>query len=178
MGNLAENRFASRMKAFGHVVESTTSSENINGHIDFRIDGQRVDVKGPKKIHRDDAAFNYDRLLVEWWAADHDNKDGTFIINRAGWVRAVDLVWLAFEQEQESSYLWVKRTELEEMVRRVEWHDPYKNVRYTNDYEPYKRIGVRRGDFEESRGVFCYVPRQDILSLPSTKISVDMPAGL
>jgi len=159
--NPSEKIFEARLRK-NHRVVISSFQHNTMDHYDFIIDGLRVEFKGPKSVNRGGPIVT-ERVLIEWQAVLRPDDTP----NNVGWVRG-KADYIVFDEGD--GYLWVSRAELEGLVSSVDWTDFSQRGNYSQNYKAYRRAG--RDD------LFCYVQRVDIMALPSTKKSLDMPADL
>ncbi len=162
-----EVRFDKEMRELGHRVTTAKFNQQALEHWDFLVDGKRVEVKGPKAFPKGTPLI--DRFLVEWQAVCHGGFDE--VKNNIGWVRG-QADWIAFMlTPADKEWVWVRRCELESLVTaKVNWASfTWSNARLP-DYQAYRR--------DTRNDLMCLIPKADMLSLPSTKISLDMPPNL
>jgi hypothetical protein len=103
MGTAAEQRFANICREKGYAIRPATSYENRVRHFDFRVCGDKVEVKAMKSPRRG-MAPDPDMIYVElrnvsggdgWLYGDADliafgQRDGFLMVNRRELVRLVE----------------------------------------------------------------------------------------
>ena len=65
VGDTAEQRFKKCCLNRGKTVIDANRSQNILGHWDFMVDGEAVDVKARKKLHRHSHFYNDESVYIE-----------------------------------------------------------------------------------------------------------------
>jgi hypothetical protein len=154
------------MRRLGHDVVPANYTQQVEEHWDDSVDGVLVDWKSPTDFPRGNP--RPDKIRAEWQAVCHGKYDE--VKNNIGWVRG-KAVWLAFADTDSDMWIWVKRSELESLVAaKVDWTVFTYSKAQLPDYKAYRR------DMRDD--LICLIPKVDILALPSTKISLDMPVGL
>jgi hypothetical protein len=155
------------------LIRKATADEDIKNHIDYFTSDGTVDFKGLKRRRRGDAEYEVDVFLVEWQARRRGN-----VVSRIGWVRG-DEDWVVFERFDD--FVWAWRIELLQLVSNVNWESFTFSDTYDETYRAYRRRSTSPmfhdtlEDYLADKhtgcdDLFCYVPTEDILALPSTRI--------
>jgi hypothetical protein len=150
--NPTEKLFLEAYRANGGRLRKSTSKGDIEFHVDFTDPdtGESFDVKEPKAISRGEDR-QYDLVLLEW----------TNVRGDAGWLRgrATTIAFAAV-----GGFILADREELVELVKAVDWEKPFEGGPKGVTYKRYDRSAFGRKD------AFCWVPVQDVIGLPSTKV--------
>jgi hypothetical protein len=105
-GKIVEQGFIDLVTKPEHTVIRPTDEQDINEHWDVEIDGVKFDIKGVKKVNRNDDEVNYD---IHWIELKNVNGD-------PGWLYGL-ADYIAFEIKDE--WLIVNREKLLNFVDNV-----------------------------------------------------------
>jgi len=144
MTNKTEIKFASLFKNF----KEATKKENIYDHIDLTVDGMTVDVKGMKKLNRDDADVNPD---IHWIEFQNVRGDKGWVYGKADYI--------AFETPD--GFIMIDRISL------LEWCREMITDRKIKDKKELYKLYSRKG----RKDVISLVRTEDLLKLPHKKIN-------
>jgi len=114
-GKIAEREFSS---LFNNVVTST-EEEDMKGHFDLKV-VTKIDVKGLKKIRRNDSEVNENYHYLEIKSVN----------GQLGWLYAEEVDCFAFELK--NYWIVVDKTSLQELVKES------VKKEYTPNPQPYK----------------------------------------